>query len=163
RPDAFDAVASNDTFASATALALAYGGVTVSGDLTTVADVDYYRVTVPPGSDGTLTVSVDARNLSRLIPKVSVYDAAGNLVRPASGSGRTRPPAGLGGGAAVPPQGGGRHDRRFRLGPLPADGPVRRFPPAAAARRRPVRGEQHRGCGHAAGHGEQREPDRPDA
>src|SRR5207244_45041 len=80
RPDAFDAQASNDTLASATALTLSYGGVTLSADLTTVSDVDYYKVTVPSGSDGTLTVSVDARGVSLLIPKVSVYDAGGNLV-----------------------------------------------------------------------------------
>jgi hypothetical protein len=84
RPDAFDARASNDSLASATPLTLSYGGVAVNADLTTVADVDDYRLTVPSGSDGTLTVSVDARGLSLLIPAVSVFDAAGNLVATAS-------------------------------------------------------------------------------
>jgi hypothetical protein len=49
-----------------------------------VADVDYYKVTVPSGSDGTLTASVDARGLSLLTPQLSVYDASGNLVATAS-------------------------------------------------------------------------------
>ncbi len=84
QPDAYDATAANDNFASASPLTLSYGAVTVSADLTTVGDLDYYRVVVPAGSDGTLTVSVDARNLSLLISKVSIYDASGNLVATAS-------------------------------------------------------------------------------
>jgi hypothetical protein len=86
RPDAYDAAASNDTLATATALTLSYGGVSANADITTMADVDYYRVVVPAGSDGTLTVSVDARNLSLFAPKVSVYDASGTLVATASAS-----------------------------------------------------------------------------
>ncbi|MBI3466707.1 MAG: PPC domain-containing protein, partial [Planctomycetes bacterium] len=49
-------------------------------DLTTRADMDFFQVVVPSGSDGTLTVSLDARNLSLLAPKLAVYDSAGNLV-----------------------------------------------------------------------------------
>jgi hypothetical protein len=54
--------------------------VTLSGDLSSVSDLDYYRVTAPASFDGTMSVSVDARNLSLLIPKVSVYDATGHLL-----------------------------------------------------------------------------------
>ncbi|HZT83048.1 MAG TPA: matrixin family metalloprotease, partial [Gemmataceae bacterium] len=94
--DAYDAASPNDTLASATALALdSSGALSVSADLTSLADVDFYRVVAPTGSDGTLTVSVDARNLSLLIPKVSVYDAAGNLLATADAG------AAYGGVAAV--------------------------------------------------------------
>jgi hypothetical protein len=85
QPDAYDAAAPNDTLATATPLGLdGSGAVAVNADLTSLADVDYYRVTAPAGSDGTLTVSVDARNISLLTPKVSVYNAAGTLVGTAS-------------------------------------------------------------------------------
>lgn len=81
RPDSFDAAASNDTLSTASVVSLgSSGSTTFAADLTSLADVDYYRVAAPAGGDGTLTVSVDARNLSLLIPKVAVYDAAFNLV-----------------------------------------------------------------------------------
>jgi hypothetical protein len=87
QPDAYDAGSGNDSFASATALALnGSGAVAVNADLTTLADVDYFRVTAPASFDGTLTVSVDARNLSLLSPRISVYDAAQNLLATVSAS-----------------------------------------------------------------------------
>src|SRR5262245_28883920 len=86
KPDVYDAAASNDTLATATVLTLSYGGVASNADITTMADVDYYKVTAPSGTDGTLTVSVDARNLSLFDPKVSVYDSSGTLLATASAS-----------------------------------------------------------------------------
>jgi hypothetical protein len=86
KPDAYDAAASNDTLATATALTLSYGGVAINADITTMADVDYYKLTAPAGTDGTLTVSVDARNLSLFDPKVSVYNSSGTLLATASAS-----------------------------------------------------------------------------
>src|SRR5262249_9545324 len=86
RPDAYDAAAPNDTLATATPLTLSYGGIIINADITTMADVDYYKVTAPSGTDGTLTVSVDARNLSLFDPKVSVYDSSGTLLATASAS-----------------------------------------------------------------------------
>src|SRR5262249_60804897 len=86
RTDACDAAAAHDPLASATALPLSYGGASFNADVTTMSDVDYYRVVVPSGSDGTLTVSVDARNLSLFAPNVSVFDASGALVATASAS-----------------------------------------------------------------------------
>src|SRR5439155_5581909 len=86
KPDAFDAQAPNDTLAAATPLTLYYGGVTLGADITTMSDVDYYKVTTPSGTDGTMTVSVDARNLSLFDPKVSVYDSSGTLLATASAS-----------------------------------------------------------------------------
>jgi hypothetical protein len=83
--DSFDAAARNDSLASATRLSPdASGLIAVAADLTDLADIDHYSITVPTGSDGTLTVSIDARGLSLLAPAVRVYDAAGNLVASAS-------------------------------------------------------------------------------
>src|SRR5262249_58964090 len=84
RPDAYDAAASNDTLATATPLTLSNGGITINADITTMADVDYYKVTAPAGTDGTLTVSVDARNLSLFDPKVAVYNSSGTWLATAS-------------------------------------------------------------------------------
>lgn len=87
RPDAYDAAAPNDTFASATALSLSAGAANFTADLTTLADVDYYRVTVPSGSDGSAIVTLDTGSLSLLSPRLSVYDAAPNLVAVAEAGG----------------------------------------------------------------------------
>src|SRR5262249_23367020 len=54
--DAYDAGGGNNSLASATPLAPTLGTSTVAADLTSVADVDYFRITVPAGGDGTLTV-----------------------------------------------------------------------------------------------------------
>ena len=79
--DAYDTAASNNSLATATTLSLnGAGAASISADLTSMADLDYYKVTAPVGGDGTLTASVDARNLSLFQGKVSVYDAAGSLV-----------------------------------------------------------------------------------
>ncbi len=79
--DAFDAAAANNSFGSATTLYLdASGKLSTRADLTSRADLDYYRLTAPASFDGTLSVAVDARNLSLLAPKLSVYDAQGNLL-----------------------------------------------------------------------------------
>jgi hypothetical protein len=86
KPDVFDAAASNDTLGTATALTLSYGGITFQADISSMTDVDYYKVTAPAGTNGALTVSVDASNLSLFDPKVSVYDASGTLLGTASAS-----------------------------------------------------------------------------
>jgi hypothetical protein len=91
-PDAHDAVKPNNTFATAapvTITALNVGAdlqsAPVTANLTTSADVDFYRLTVPPGSNGTLTVTMSASDLSLLIPQLSVYNAAQRLVGRANG------------------------------------------------------------------------------
>jgi len=79
--DAYDTAASNNTLSTATSLSLnGSGAASISADLTTMSDVDYYRFTAPSNGDGSFTVSVDARNLSLFDGKVSVYDSLGNLV-----------------------------------------------------------------------------------
>jgi len=71
-------------FGTATPLTLSSGGLTLQNNLTSIGAVDYYQVTAP--ANGSLTVSVDARNLSLFQPKVAVFDAAGNLLATASAS-----------------------------------------------------------------------------
>jgi predicted Zn-dependent protease len=86
--DSFDAVASNDSFATATVLSVgSSGSKSTSADLTSMADVDYYRVTAPTGTDGSLRVTLDARGKSLLAPKLSVYDSNGNFVTAADAGG----------------------------------------------------------------------------
>jgi hypothetical protein len=86
KPDVYDAAAPNDTLATATGLTLSYGGISFNADITTMADVDCYKLVAPAGTNGTLTVSVDARNLSLFDPKVSVYNSSGTQLATASAS-----------------------------------------------------------------------------
>lgn len=87
KADAYDTAASNNTFSTATSLSLnGSGAASISADLTSMSDVDYYRFTAPSSGDGTFTISVDARNLSLFDGKVSVYDSLGNLVATNSAS-----------------------------------------------------------------------------
>jgi hypothetical protein len=103
QPDAYDAAAKNDGIPSASVLTVdGSGALSISADLSSLADIDFYRVTAPAGSNGNLTVSVDARNLSLLDPKVSVYGSTGNLLGTVSattyGSVATMNLSGLAGG-----------------------------------------------------------------
>ncbi len=83
--DAFDTAASNDTVSTASQLQFdSTNAIGFRADLTSYADVDHYRVTVPVGGES-ITVSADARQLSLLAPKVQVFDAANQLVAEASG------------------------------------------------------------------------------
>jgi Matrixin len=94
-PDAYDAASPNDTTATATSLGTdSSGQASVTADLTTLADLDYFRLTVPAGGDGTLTVTLDAGAISLLAPRLCVYDANGALVGSAE--------AGYGGVVSVP-------------------------------------------------------------
>jgi hypothetical protein len=77
--DAYDSGSGNNTFAAASALSLNGGGISFNADLTSLGDVDYYRLVAPAG-DGTLTVSLDARDISLLTGRISVYDDAFNLL-----------------------------------------------------------------------------------
>src|SRR5262249_52997795 len=80
-PDQYAAAASNDTLATATAISLdSSGGATLNADLTTLTDLDYYRVVAPSGGDGTATLTLDAGDFSLLTPSFTVYDSAGNQV-----------------------------------------------------------------------------------
>jgi fibronectin type 3 domain-containing protein len=76
---------SNGTLASATSLTLSSGAATINSRISSLTDVDYYRVTVPAGSNA-LIVSADARGISLFDPKISVYDLTGKLLATASAS-----------------------------------------------------------------------------
>jgi hypothetical protein len=83
-PDRYDAAGGNDTAARATTLApTALGSLTLQadGDLTTLADVDNYKFTVPPlaGALG-VTVRLKAEGQSLLLPRVTVTDSSGRTV-----------------------------------------------------------------------------------
>jgi hypothetical protein len=86
--DSYDAIAANDSLATATVLSVgSTGSRSVTADLTSMQDVDYYRVTAPTDTDGSLRVTLDARGKSLLAAKLSVYDANGNFVTSADAGG----------------------------------------------------------------------------
>lgn len=81
KADAYDAAASNDTFATSSALTVNSSGVaSANADLTTTADLDYYHFTAPSGANGNLTVTLDAGDYSLLVPSVTVYDSNQNVL-----------------------------------------------------------------------------------
>jgi hypothetical protein len=93
-PDAYDAAASNNTFATATNLTSqidpnALTALVTGLDLTTTADVDYYTFTAPAGTTGSLTVKVQSSGLSLLSPKLTVYAADQTTVLGTAGTSGT--------------------------------------------------------------------------
>jgi hypothetical protein len=79
--DAYDAVASDDTFATAVDVSSLINGASESGlianmDLSTRTDVDWYKITVPAGSTTTLTARAVATGLSLLDPKIDIYNSS---------------------------------------------------------------------------------------
>lgn len=90
--DSFDATASNGTFATASDItgSIDTGTKTAllnSLDLTSNSDVDYYKFTLPTGSESTLNIKVQSEGLSLMTPKVTVYDSSENVVATADGAG----------------------------------------------------------------------------
>jgi hypothetical protein len=86
KPDAYEGTSGNGTLATAAPLTLSYGGVAFNADITNMGEADFFKVTAPAGTDGTLTVSVDASTISLLDPKVSVFNSSGALLGTASAS-----------------------------------------------------------------------------
>jgi hypothetical protein len=86
KPDAYEGATGNGTLATAAPLTLSSGGVNITADITNLGEVDYFKVTAPANTDGTLTVTVDASTISLLDPRVSVFNAAGTLLGTASAS-----------------------------------------------------------------------------
>jgi hypothetical protein len=80
KPDAYEGASGNGTLATAAPLSLSAGSVNITADITTMGEVDDYKVIAPANSDGTLTVMVDASTISLLDPKISVFSAAGTLL-----------------------------------------------------------------------------------
>lgn len=82
-PDSNEGIFGNDTASRATSLQSSglFGRVLGDGDLTTTADVDYFKFTTLPTLGLTsVTVRLQAAGLSLLTPKVSVFNSAGQLV-----------------------------------------------------------------------------------
>jgi predicted Zn-dependent protease len=76
--DTYDAAASNGTFATATDLSstinlTSYVAVVKGLDVSSTSDLDYYKLTLPTGSSGGLSVKVQSTGLSLLAPKLTVY------------------------------------------------------------------------------------------
>ena len=63
--DSYDSAARNDDLATASALNVDSGGnVSITADLTSMADVDAYAIVAPDNTDGALSVSIDTSGLS---------------------------------------------------------------------------------------------------
>ncbi len=80
--DAYDAAASNGTTAAATDVsslidATALTALVTGLDITTTADLDYYKFVAPAGLSGTTNFQVVSQGLSLLSPLMTVYNAAG--------------------------------------------------------------------------------------
>jgi hypothetical protein len=86
KPDAYQGATGNGTLATASPLALSAGSVNITANISRMGQVEYFKLTAPRTSDGTLTVVMDASTISLLDPKVSVLDASGTLLGTASAS-----------------------------------------------------------------------------
>lgn len=83
--DAFDEVASNNTYSTASELRLNdAGSIDLEADLTNHSDVDYYRFILPSDASS-VTVSADARQRSLLAPELQLFDGNNNPVTFACG------------------------------------------------------------------------------
>jgi len=76
--DAYDAAASNGSFATASNINSTIDSTTLTAlltnlDITTTSDLDYYAFNVPSGTNGTLSLTVQSSGLSLLDPTVTVY------------------------------------------------------------------------------------------
>jgi hypothetical protein len=83
RVDSYEGAYGNDTRARASAIPRATpSSLVATGDLTTMADVDYYKFTAPAltAMISNVTVRLKAEGLSLLTAKVTVYDSAGRVV-----------------------------------------------------------------------------------
>lgn len=89
-PDAFDAAASNNSHTRSSDITPYIDGVgrvaLAALDVSTMSDVDWYKLTVPNSTTGTMAVTMQPSNLSSLIPRVTVYDGS---LQPVADSGGT--------------------------------------------------------------------------
>jgi Matrixin len=91
--DAFDLVASNGSFLTASALTPLINPITKTAlvenlDITSTGDTDYYAFMAPVGPASTLTVKAQSTGLSMLMPTLTVYNAARQQIGFASGAGQ---------------------------------------------------------------------------
>jgi hypothetical protein len=90
-PDAYDTGTNNNSFSAATIVpidSLTKTALVTNLDITTTADSDFYKITVPSGTSGTLKVKIQSAGLSLLAPKVFVYNSALSLKGSANGAGQ---------------------------------------------------------------------------
>src|SRR5208337_5016909 len=89
QPDLFNAKASNDSPRSAADISSyigTKGQLTISGlDLTppvTIGtnDIEWYKITVPASTTGTMVVRMQSTGLSLLSPSLAVFNSAGNTI-----------------------------------------------------------------------------------
>lgn len=87
QPDAFDLAGSNDTQATASVIS-GGGNFTLTADLTTNSDVDWYAFNVPTA--GPLTARLKTSGVSLLTGRLSVVDASGKVIGSAMATDPTR-------------------------------------------------------------------------
>src|SRR5581483_8345251 len=78
--DSYDSPSTNNSFATASNITSLIDPTTLTAqiayaDLSSTSDVDYYAVTAPSGTSGTLTVNVQSAGLSLLTPRLTIYAA----------------------------------------------------------------------------------------
>src|SRR5262249_12242337 len=81
QPDAYDSGLGDNSFATAANITnqinpSSLTAVINSLDITTTSDVDYYKFTVPTGTSGTMTVSVQSQGLSLLAPTLTIFNSS---------------------------------------------------------------------------------------
>jgi predicted Zn-dependent protease len=77
--DVYDTGSNNNSFGAATNVpidAVSKTALVTGLDITTSTDSDYFKVTIPSGTSGTLKVVVQSAGLSQLAPKLYVYNSA---------------------------------------------------------------------------------------
>ena len=78
--DRFDSVSSNNTYTTATNITSyldSKAQISLSGlSLNSTSDTDWYYVTAPAGTNGTLTVTMQSSNLSSLSPRILLYNSS---------------------------------------------------------------------------------------
>jgi hypothetical protein len=90
--DAYDAVASNETFATASVLTTAGGSewaggavpIVAWGELQSSSDFDVFRIKATPDYTGTVSFRLQTTGLSQLIGRLQIFDEAGQLLGTAS-------------------------------------------------------------------------------
>ena len=92
QPDAFDALASNNSFATASDITSYLDPTSNIAqlpnlDITANSDVDYYSFVAPDDANATMTINVQSAGLSLLAPGLRVYDSNQQQIGIATGRG----------------------------------------------------------------------------
>ncbi len=82
--DLYDASVPNNGFA--TAVRVTPGSSPITADLTTMDDVDFYQFRMP-GYTTNAAIRIQTTGMSLLVPRLTVYDAGGNVVRSVASAG----------------------------------------------------------------------------